>query len=356
MIPDSSKNNDFHFDFSSLKINIFEEKDFNVTKIILSGDITSLLPNIWFQNFYKEADNKKYQISTLSNQYKQNSSIIDLGDCEDLLRSKYNIHEYEEFIIFKIENMFEGFNIPIIEYEIYLRNGTKANLDVCKENTISYYIPVAINESELFKYVPESDFYNDKCDKYTSDNNTDMTLYDRKNEYNVKNLSLCEINCTFIGYNSSKVECNCKIYTGLNRLGMNQTDLLNKLEAIKSVLNMGIMQCSEILSSKEDLKSNPGFYLLIFILIIFIIIFVIFWVKGYDNLKEEIEKVINKMFKDKNNRSKINNLMVLKKNKNNNIFNNNKNNKIKRKNRKIQEKIEIKKYKIKKVLKIVLKN
>ena len=113
----------------------------------------------------KEEYNKNYQISTLLNQNKHNSSFIELGNCEDLLKSEYNINSTEELIIFKIENFFEGFNILIIEYEIYSGNGTKLNLDICKNNSVKYFIPISINNSELFKYDPESNFYNNRCEK-----------------------------------------------------------------------------------------------------------------------------------------------------------------------------------------------
>ena len=298
-------------------------EEINLAKIILSGDITSLLSNINEENYYREEDNKKYLVSTLSNQFWQNASFIDLGDCEDTLKSENNIDNTEELIIFKIENIFEGINIPIIEYEIYSRNGTKLNLDVCKDNNITYFIPVSINESELFKYDPESNFYNNRCEKFTTENDTDMTIYDRKSEYNNKNLSLCEFNCTYKGYNSnnSKVECNCKINTGLDRLDMNQIDLLNKLQNSKNLINADVVQCSEVLSSAENIKSNPGFFLLIVILVIFIIIFFIFWIKGYNSLKNQIEDVIFKRFKDK--KTNVNKNKV---NKSNNIINSNKNN------------------------------
>jgi len=290
--------------------------DINITNLILKGDITSLLTNIDNENFMKEEYNRKYQISTLPNQNKQNSSFIELGDCEILLRSEYNINSTEELIIFKIENFFVGFNIPIIEYEIYSRNGTKLNLNICKNNSIKYFIPVSINVSEIFKYDPQNKFYNNRCDKYTTENDTDMTLYDRKNEYNKNNFSLCQFNCSFKGYNvnSSKVECDCIINAGLNKLDINETNLLNKLESIKSLINADVVKCSEILSSTEDLKSNPGFYLLIFILVIYIIIFIIFWIKGYNSLKLKIEDIIYKTFKNQNN-NKTNNLINTQKNK-----------------------------------------
>ena len=87
--------------------------------------------------------------------------------------------------------------------------------------------------------------------------------------------------------NTSKVECDCIINTGINKLDVNQNNLLNKMESIKSLINADVVKFSEILTATEDLKSNPGFYLLIFILVIYIIIFIIFWIKGYNSLKDK---------------------------------------------------------------------
>mgnify|MGYP002626427099 CR=1 FL=1 len=309
------------------KINNNSE-NINITQInetikqILEGNITSLLANIDHENFFKKIDNKKYLISTLSNQ-EQNLSFIDLGDCETKLKNK-NDNITEELIIYKIETIYDGIKIPIIEYDIYLKNGTKLNLDICKNNnSITYFLPVSIDSSEIFKYDPESSFYNDRCDKYTSGNGTDMTLYDRKIEYNICNLSLCEVNCTFKGYdiNTSKVECDCKINTGINRLNsvINENDLINKLSTNKNILNMDVIQCTEVLTSSENIISNPGFFLLLFILVIFIIVFSIFCTKGYKALENKIEEVINKKFKEEingNNKTNIsNNIISANKNK-----------------------------------------
>ena len=314
------------------------KENINLTNIILKGDITTLLTYIDNEIFIEEVDNKKYQISKLSNQYKQNFSFIDLGECEDLLKSEYNT---EELSIFKIENNILGINIPIIEYEIFSNNGTKLNIDICKNYSITYLIPVKINESEIFKYDPESNFYNNRCNKYTTENDTDMTLYDRKNEYNNNNLSLCEFNCTYKGYNSntSRVECDCKINSGLNRLDSIQTDLLNKLQNQKTIMNFDVIQCSEIITSSEDLKSNPGFFSLIFILAIFIIVFIVFWVKGYNSLKDKIDNVIYERFKTKNktNINKNNNITKSNKTNSSKLKNRNKNKRFKNKNDSLKE-------------------
>ena len=83
-----------------------------------------------------------------------------------------------------------------------------------------------------------------------------------------------------------------------------------------------MVKCKEILSSTQDLKLNPAFYLLIFILVIYIIIFIIFWIKGYNSLKLKIEDIIFKTFKNQNN-NKTNNIINTQKNKSTKKKNNN---------------------------------
>ena len=108
----------------------------------------------------------------------------------------------------------------------------------------------------------------------------DMTLYDRKNEFNNNNLSLCESKCTYKGYNSSssKAICDCYIKSNMtySRNNNSQRGLLNKLENDKSNSNLDVTQCLNVSSSTEELKSNSGFFLLLFILATFVIIFIIF--------------------------------------------------------------------------------
>ena len=133
----------------------------NLTEEIINGGLISLLKKINEENIIKIENNKIYYISTLSNQNKEiNSTFIDLGNCEDILKINNNINLTEELIIFKIENYINGITIPIIEYEIYSKDGTKKlDLNICN-NTILYNIPININESDIFKYDPESNFYN----------------------------------------------------------------------------------------------------------------------------------------------------------------------------------------------------
>ena len=47
--------------------------------------------------------------------------------------------------------------------------------------------------------------------------------------------------------------------------------------------NLAITSCN-ILSSKENIKSNTGFYLLLLIIVLLIFIFILFCSRGYINL------------------------------------------------------------------------
>ena len=136
-------------------------------------------------------------------------------------------------------------------------------------------------------------------------------------------MSLCEKSCNFLRYdiNNSRVECECKIKMNLtfwdNETNIN--DLLTKIEAEKSLSNLGVTTCN-VLSNKENIVSNPGFYTFIFIIILFIIIFIIFCVKGYNSLKDKIDEVIYKRFEKGNKENKDKKEV----NKNNNIKKGNK--------------------------------
>ena len=165
-----------------------------------------------------------YQITSSWNQnnkqYK-NISTIKLKDCENILKAKYDIQSEEILIIFKIEQKIEGLLIPLIEYEIF-NPKTKEKLDLnhCKNENIyiDIYMPVSINENILYKYDPNNSYYNDICNTYTTEYGTDITLYDRKIEYNNNNYFLCPVNCKYINYNleNKTVNCQCEPQNGIS--------------------------------------------------------------------------------------------------------------------------------------------
>ena len=180
----------------------------DLIKNITDGDKKDLLIKA------KEA---AYQLTTTENQNNNkynNISTIKLGECENILKDKYDIDRNKSLLIFKIDYYMPGLSIPVIGYEVYHPDSKlKLDLSHCKDSLIDFDIPVSIDESNLFKYDPNSEYYVDECYTYTTENGTDILLNDRKEEFVDNNLSLCENKCEYIGYEevAKKASCKCEV-------------------------------------------------------------------------------------------------------------------------------------------------
>ena len=269
---------------------------------ITNGTLDFLLLNVTNENkaeFIIKGNKEIFQITSSYNQNNKeynDTSKIYLGECERTLREHYDVLDNETLIIFKLDNFVEGINIPIIKYEIFHPN-TKEKLDLSLCKNIQTIYPVSINESILFKHDPNSDYYNDICYPYTTEKETDIVLYDRKNEYNINNMSLCEKNCNFIEYNytTKKVLCECDPQ---NRSPLELDDIINKERLlnnfvdIKSISNINLLKCYETLFSKDGLINNVGNYTILSIMLIYLILLLIFIIKGYTLLIGKIQKIM----------------------------------------------------------------
>jgi hypothetical protein len=126
-----------------------------------------------------------------------------LGELENIIKKEYNISSNENLIIFKIEKYIKGLLIPLIEYEIFNPETKEIiNLTYFKNFNLNIIIniPISIKENNLYKYIPNSEYYNDICYTYTTERGTDITLFDRQNEFNNYNYSICFKNCIYNKY------------------------------------------------------------------------------------------------------------------------------------------------------------
>ena len=172
---------------------------------------------------------------------------------------------------------------------------------------MEYNIPVDIDDKKIYKYDPSSDYYNDKCNKYSSEENVDMTLYEKKNIYNTENLALCESSCSFKGYNSttSNAICDCNIKSEMTySKEENKDGLLNKISNEKSKSNLDVTKCMNVFQA-DKIKTNSGFLTIVIILGVYIIIFIIFCSKGKSMLEAKIDEVIYKTFIKEKKKGKI---------------------------------------------------
>ena len=269
--------------------------------IIKKNEIIYQITSSWNQN------NKQYK----------NISSIKLKDCENILKAKYDILSDEVLIIFKIEQNIEGLLIPLIEYEIF-NPKTKEKLDLnhCKNENIyiDVYMPISINENISYKYDPNNSYYTDICYTYTTEYGTDITLYDRKNEYNNNNYFLCPVNCKYINYDleNKTVICQCEPQNGIH---LDKSKVINYFKNLKYTSNFKVLGCLKSLF-KVGLIKNIANYIIFSIIIIYIISVIFFYCKEYKILYNEIDEIITIKQNMKINSTKyLNNIKKIKEDK-----------------------------------------
>ena len=260
--------------FKDCNINILTNEEIeefveDIINKIKDGSLDTVLSSVVDsgENVVIKNEEETYAISTTESQnFNESRSFIDLGDCEKELRRVYNLSNDEKIIMFKIEKYLPGYKIPSIAYELFSQKGNiNFDMDYCKDIKISTYITVDIDEKELNKYNPNDKYYNDRCHSYTSENSTDKPLYNRKNEFNSNNMSLCESNCEYKRYDTlNKIaECKCNV-KNIKEFFNEQSQLLNKFKNIKKIrMNLDLIKCIKTAFSKKGLKSNIGFYVIL---------------------------------------------------------------------------------------------
>ena len=252
-------------------------------------------------------NNTIYQITSSFNQKNNNYnniSALNIADCETILRKNYDIKSYNDLIIFKIEHYYEELNIPLIQYEIFNSDDyQKLNLNDCINNNIlvNISIPSFINENDSDKYDPNSDYYNDICYLYITESGTDISLYDRKNEYN-NNYYLCQKDCSFIkhDFKNKKYICSCRIKDGFSfEEEIKKEELISTLINKKRITNFNVLKCFKLLTSKNGWLLNLGNYLILFMVSIYIVAIFVFCFREYKEFYEFFNDIINgKIFKN----------------------------------------------------------
>ena len=241
-------------------------------------------------NTYNQKNNKN-----------KNRTTINLGDCQNKLINHYNMSENADLYILKLEAKEEGMKIPKIEYEIYYplndTNLIKLDLNECQNTRIDLSIPVDINENEIDKHNPKSNYYTDPCTNAVSDSKTDLSIKERKNIFVGKNMTLCEEDCNLVQYNSTtkNVICSCLIKMSLpniKEIKFDKTKLYKSFIDIKNIANINFMKCYKKVFTKKNLIKNYGFFIYIFIYFLYIICLLLFLLKFYSKLKKEIMKLI----------------------------------------------------------------
>ena len=269
------------------------EETFNqIHNLIESGAIDAQIDNMLYGDkqdiSFSDSENNEYVITSTENlkDVKKNSTSINFGDCESLLKSTYNISDNESLIILKIDKSKdnEKSSIKQVEYEAFHPNSkTNLNLSICQDLKINvfYSIP-SINIDNLYKYNQSSDYYNDICFTNNSDNGVDICVKDRRDIYVDNNMPVCEENCELVDFdlenNKSLCSCDVKSKVSIYNKEVDTESLYKKFDG-EPKTNIEIIKCYYLLYLVENLKANIGNYIIssigvIYLFCLFIFIFV----------------------------------------------------------------------------------
>ena len=263
-----------------------------------------------------KTENVVLEITNIDKQDENDPSIsyLDLGECEEILKSVYSIPEDESLIIYKEDIKSHDLTTTYVQYEIF-HPITLEPLDYlthCSKEKVSISIPVNINNNTkaLFDSLNNSgynlfdsndSFYNDICAIYTTENGTDINLNDRQHviEDSGTTLNFCQVGCTMIGYNNKtqKAVCNCNIQETKNVSNLNDiifpTELLtNIIEGFK-YSNYLVMKCYKLIFDFELIKKNIGFIFMMVIFMSLLILLLIYIIKGRRKIEYYIQAVLN---------------------------------------------------------------
>ena len=230
-------------------------------------------------------------------------STIDLGDCEDLLRIHYNLTDNQTIYMKKIDIVQDETKAKKIEYNVYSKlkgnNLEKLNLTVCENATLYINIPYEIN-GNIDKFNTSSGYFNDICYVATSNDGTDISLKDRKNEYIEGDNIICQDDCNFAAYNSKnkKAKCECSVKDSNSSFAdmiINKTKLFENLKDIKNIVNLNILLCyNELISFISFIRiiKNISSLIIISIIIFHIISIIIFYISQLNKIIKNIKDII----------------------------------------------------------------
>ena len=229
----------------------------------------------------------------------QNNTIIDIGQCELLLREEYHFPDNETLYIKKIDIYEEGMKIPKIEYDIYSKlngkNLVRLNISICKDTNINLIIPILLTEN-IDIYNSSSDYYNNICNIASQNKGIDISLKDRKNEFIEKNKTVCQDDCNFIEYNYStqKAKCECDFEESSESfidMKINKTKLYHNFVDVNNIANIKLMICYKELFNISGIKKNIAFYTILFDIYFHIIVTFVFYKYKKSKINKKIKDI-----------------------------------------------------------------
>ena len=269
-------------------------------------------------NIVINGNNVNYQIvssGVMDENKNKNLSIIDFGECEEKLKDLFDINY---ILILQIDIFLSNATNIVMKYEIYNPdNLERIDLSICNDMTINTYLPYSIPDEELDLYIklkelgydlynPNDSFYHDICTSFTSNNETDILLSDRRLDY-FKNKTFCEDGCTYKSYDyiNKKVECECQIKkeidNNIDNIKFFGNLFISTFYKIENFTNIKVLKCFKLVFSALGQIKNIGSYIFIILNIIYIVLMILF----YKNGRTQLFNIINTVIRSNSNKAPI---------------------------------------------------
>ena len=264
---------------------IFINNNSNFEYILNDILLSSYIPEGSKSIIIERPDDSIYQITNLKNELEllknksnniNNISIIDLGECETLLKNHYHINENDSLILIKNEYKTNKASEKKVNFDVYEPyNKTKLNLSICDETPIDIYIPMELSKEnkQIYEQMKEAGydmfdindpFYQDICTPFDSSSGTDILLSDRVDYIYNNDDTQCQPNCQFSQYSieSEYMSCSCSFAqdSNINNNVKEDKFYAKKIyESFYDVLkysNYDIIKCINILGDIKAITTN----------------------------------------------------------------------------------------------------
>ena len=257
-----------------------------------------------------------FRVSNTNNEMRQFNfssgfSIIDLGECENLLKQANNIPLDSELIILKKEKINAEPSDKDVEFDIY-HPFTYEKLDksICDNIIIDLYVPLQLSEEHQKYYNQLIDqgynpfdlgdkFYREICTPYNSENGTDVLLDDREEffYYPLAEQMVCQNNCQYSSYSldTKYMKCECgnnKTTVTLDLKHMSKENVLQSFLSTFKSTNYKVMRCYNLVFNFKIFLKNYGSMITLIFFIVYILFMIHYCRKDIYPLRVEISKLL----------------------------------------------------------------
>ena len=268
-----------------------------------------------------------FQLTTTLNELKSlggiypneyNLSMIDLNECEALLKQTKGIDQNTPLIILKYEKLSNSASDKNVQYEIYDPiNKTKLDLSICQSSSFSLYMSITLSDKTQNLYIDLSQsgydlfnindsFYTDICTPYQSENGTDVLLSDRIKDFYSVNETMCQANCQYSEYSfeSQYLKCECKIEN--EDIDIEEPDkfsvkiIFTSFYEVIKYSNFKVLKCYKLVFNIQSITKNIGSIIVIILFLCYLCFFVFYTINGIKPLKINTVKTILKHNKSTN--------------------------------------------------------